>query len=193
MPLKTCSICSLPADQLQAVNTQMLAGVSPQDIAKQIGKHRSILYRHKSKCLPRTTLQQFKEHQNSRGPVALQTADGRNFYAFSDPPRPMSDEDFAKVSWVWRLRYQLPNKETPQSEIIAATPAQDIISGMLSREQAQQLRAKMAGENKPATDEAEQVPQKVGQPNAAPEEKKLTPRQSERYKWLHAPLGLKHD
>jgi hypothetical protein len=61
MPRFICSICSAPPDVLQAVNNALLAGESGRKIAARSAFSKSALYRHRDKCIARTTLAKHRQ------------------------------------------------------------------------------------------------------------------------------------
>jgi hypothetical protein len=174
MPVKQCSICAKPPEVLEAINQQIHAGVSPLVIAKQIGIAKSILYRHRQKCLPRRVLETAASFVNALEYVQWPDGTLRNF----SNQQIVQESELRGPVVIFRVKYP---RNTDQR--------------MLTREEAQALKKEMEADNKPATEAAETNVDivHIGSEAAPEPEHKLTPRQSERYKWLHAPLGLKHD
>jgi hypothetical protein len=209
MPVKVCSICSKPREILEAINTQIRQGVSPMVISKQCGIAKSILYRHRAKCLPKRVLVEQAAWREAA--QFWQTEDGiiRNF-ASSE----VVTELPSGPVWLFKIKYEnCGDAETIQRRFQDEAAARSPYPS-LSHDEATALVKKMAAPNAPPSDEAAEetkvdiinlyspAPEaaeeiksnNVNLDSPAPEPpRKLTPRQSERYKWLHAPLGMKHD
>ncbi len=124
-----CSICSGAPEILQAVNRAIHKKENLRELCRELGLSKSSVYRHRQHVTTDTL--RTLANPTVRG-FAIQTADGNYYHAFTDPPRPMSAADLAKIEYVVRIRYP------------AGTDQRTI-----TREEALQIKASMEAKSKP--------------------------------------------
>jgi hypothetical protein len=190
-----CLVCKSPPEVRDSINAQLRQkpkAVPMKQIAAASGISRAEIGRHSLRCIPKVTIKAHGAKMYNGGPIALQYEDGRNFLMYSETP--MSDEEFAKVTWVVRIRREQRSEAAAQKIGQPSLP-----SGYLTRSEADSVKKKMAADNTPATDAGENIlaqsdsfvmlrkPAEVvaGHNNSPAPEKPLTKKQGQRYKWLH--------
>jgi hypothetical protein len=206
-----CRVCKAPKEVLESINAQLRQKPKPvpmHKIAEACGISKAEIGRHSLQCVPRETL---KTHGTfSRAPRYWVDESGQ---MRSWPGQELVNEsDLRGPVTVFTIRRQGQN----QTAIVARQRTTAIELNpfpCMTHEQAKALAAEMAERNQkaieaetvtlppsieeaaaPETETGFVIVRKPEEEKPAPEaERKLTPRQSERYKWLHAPLGMKHD
>jgi hypothetical protein len=145
-PNQSCSVCALPADTLDAINSKIRAKAKFRALAAETGLSKSTLQRHASRCLPRETIAAHKSNafnpatgrvfvlwpgeefqaqdQFRAGDILLQVSFEQTRVAHYGNPRaaPYSDETFGEFLALAKLE----DDKRAKAKLPAETPAEPV-------------------------------------------------------------------